>query len=234
MSDRGWVGFNVNYRLSPGATFPDHLVDIKRAIAWIRGHADAYGVDARFIAVTGGSAGGHLAAMTALTGGDPAFQPGFEDADTRVQAAVPFYGLYDLTDQSKTHARGFMSMLLEPIVLKAFYEDEPDKFRAASPVDQIHPDAPPFFVIHGDRDTMAPLADARVFVEKLRAISRAPVVYAEIRGAQHAFDLLVSPRSLSVIEGVGDWLDFLYHEGAHPIASSTAGPDLESPATARL
>jgi hypothetical protein len=74
---------------------------------------------------------------------------------------------------------------------------------------------------------MAPLADARVFVEKLRAISRAPVVYAEIRGAQHAFDLLVSPRSLSVIEGVGDWLDFLYHEGAHPVASSSANMDPE-------
>ena len=58
----GWVGFNANYRLSPAATWPDHLVDLKRALAFIREHADEYGVDPDFIAVTGGSAGGHLAA----------------------------------------------------------------------------------------------------------------------------------------------------------------------------
>ena len=59
----GWVGFNVNYRLSPRAKFPDHLVDCKRALAWIREHADEYGVDPDFIVVTGGSAGGHLSAL---------------------------------------------------------------------------------------------------------------------------------------------------------------------------
>lgn len=67
LARNGWVAFNVNYRLSPGATFPDHLVDLKYAIAWIRSHALQYGVDPSFIAVTGGSAGGHLAALVALT-----------------------------------------------------------------------------------------------------------------------------------------------------------------------
>ena len=60
-------------------------------------HADEYGIDPDFICVTGGSAGGHL---TALMGADrqrPAFQPGFEAADTSVAAAVPFYGIYDFT-----------------------------------------------------------------------------------------------------------------------------------------
>ena len=95
----GWVGFNADYRLSPTVKFPGHLVDLKRALVWIREHADEYGVDPNFIAVTGGSAGGHLCALMALTQNDPAFQPGFEDADTSVQAAVPFYGVYDLTDR---------------------------------------------------------------------------------------------------------------------------------------
>ncbi len=50
----GWVAFNVNDRLSPGATFPDHLIDLKRALVWIRAHAAEYDVDPSFIAVTGG------------------------------------------------------------------------------------------------------------------------------------------------------------------------------------
>ncbi len=94
----GWVGFNVDYRLSPGATFPEHIVDVKRAIAWVREHAHEYGADPDFICITGGSAGGHLTALAALTANDPALQPGFEDADTSVAAAVPFYGVYDLVE----------------------------------------------------------------------------------------------------------------------------------------
>lgn len=216
LSDRGFVGFNVNYRLSPGATWPDHLVDIKRAIAWIRAHADEYGVDPRFIAVTGGSAGGHLAAMAALTIGDRSYQPGFEDADTSVQAAVPFYGIYDLTGREGGDPPGFFRALLEPVVIKAFRDEEPEKFRDASPIEHIHPGAPPFLVIHGDRDSMAPLEGARRFVARLRAVSTAPVLYAEIPGAQHSFDVFVSPRSLPVIESVGHMLDHVYADVTRP------------------
>jgi acetyl esterase/lipase len=206
----GWVGFNVNYRLSPGATFPDHLIDLKRALAWIREHSDELGIDPSFIAVTGGSAGGHLTALMALTANDPRYQPGFEQADTTVQAAVPFYGIYDFTNRLGTHPRGFFRGLLEPYVMKAFFSEEPERFREASPLDRVRPDAPPFLIIHGDRDTLAPLADARLFVERLRAVSKAPVMYAELRGAQHAFDVFVSPRSVPVIEGVERFLAAVY------------------------
>ncbi len=201
----GWVGFNVNYRLSPVATFPDHLIDLKRALAWIRAHADELGVDPGFIAVTGGSAGGHLAALMALTAGDPRYQPGFEQADTSVQAAVPFYGIYDFTNRLGTHPRVFFR-LLERYVVKAFLDEEPERYREASPLDHIRPDAPPFLIIHGDRDTLAPLADARLFARELAAVSRAPVIFAELRGAQHAFDVFVSPRSIPVIEAVERFL----------------------------
>ncbi|MEL7208494.1 MAG: alpha/beta hydrolase, partial [Actinomycetota bacterium] len=54
LAANGWVGFNANYRLSPTATWPEHLIDLKRALAWIREHADDYGVDPDFVAVTGG------------------------------------------------------------------------------------------------------------------------------------------------------------------------------------
>src|SRR4029450_4266482 len=67
-----------------------------RALRWIRERMAEYGGDPDFVVVTGGSAGGHLAALLALTPNDPEFQPGFEDVDTSVTACVPFYGVYDL------------------------------------------------------------------------------------------------------------------------------------------
>lgn len=210
LSSAGWVAFNVNYRLSPGATFPDHLIDLKRALVWIRAHAAEYNVDPNFIAVTGGSAGGHLAALVALTANDPRYQPGFENEDTRVQACVPFYGVYDFTNRTGAFPKVFLKRLLQAHVMKAFLDEEPEKFAAASPMDCVGPDAPPFLVIHGDRDTLAPLSDAREFVRRLRAMSTSEVFYAEIRGAQHAFDVLLSPRSAPVIEGVERFLDAVY------------------------
>ena len=95
MAAQGWVCVAINYRLSPRDAWPAHIVDVKRAIAWIKDNIADYGGDPDYIAITGGSAGGHLTALAALTAGDPEFQPGFEDADTSVQAAVPFYGVYD-------------------------------------------------------------------------------------------------------------------------------------------
>jgi acetyl esterase/lipase len=77
---------SANYRLRPAARHPDHLVDLKRVIAWVRGHGHEFGADPATLFVSGSSAGGHLAALAALTPNDPAFQPGFEDVDTSVTA----------------------------------------------------------------------------------------------------------------------------------------------------
>jgi acetyl esterase/lipase len=217
MAAQGWVGFNVNYRLSPGATFPDHLVDCKRAIAWIREHADDYGIDPDFLCVTGGSAGGHLTALVGTTVGDPRFQPGFEDADTSVAAAVPFYGLYDFTpDGAFGSDPEIYRKFLEPIVMKAFVAEEPERFVEASPLHHVHPDVPPFLVIHGDRDTLAPIEDARAFVERMQAVSKEPVIYAEMRGAQHAFEVFPSLRTARVIEGVERFLSTLWERREAP------------------
>ena len=95
MASKGWVCVAINYRLAPRDPFPAHVIDVKRAIAWIRDHIADYGGNPDYIAITGGSAGGHLTALAALTANDPAYQPGFEDVDTTVQAAVPHYGVYD-------------------------------------------------------------------------------------------------------------------------------------------
>ncbi|MCX7619759.1 MAG: alpha/beta hydrolase [Acidimicrobiales bacterium] len=239
MASDGWVCFNVNYRLSPRATFPDHIVDVKRAIAWIREHADDYGIDPGFIAVTGGSAGGHLASLAALTAGDPWYQPGFEDADTSVQAAVPYYGVYDFTNRHGHWPDEAITRFIEPVVMKATREADPEKFAKASPLDQVHPGAPPFFVIHGDRDTLAPIEDARIFVERLRAVSEEPVYFLELHGAQHAFELFPSIRANQVTEAAAHFLDAVHNaylrEGGHlspsavreAVAEELGGPEVE-------
>jgi acetyl esterase/lipase len=207
----GWVGFNVDYRLSPRAKFPDHLVDLKKALAWIREHADEYGVDPDFIVVTGGSAGGHLCALMALTQNDPQFQPGFEEADTSVQAAVPFYGVYDLTDRDGNYNSTF-TRLMTDIVMGVGLEDSPESWAAYSPLDRITPDAPPMFVIHGDRDVLVPVPIARSFVAALREVSDQPVVYAELHGAQHAFEVFPSFRTVHTVEYVERFLHRVHSE----------------------
>jgi len=218
LAANGWVCFNLNYRLSPGATFPDHLIDLKAGLAWIREHAEQWGIDRDFIAVTGGSAGGHLATLMGLTANDPEYQPGFENADTSLQAAVPIYGVYDFTSRLGTNRLPFWYRRLERQIMKAFREEEPEKFRRASPIERIHAGAPPFLVIHGDRDTLAPVEEARYFADELRNVSKAPVVYAELKGAQHAFDLFCSPRTSHMLVAVLKFLD-----------ATHAGADAEAP-----
>ncbi|MCU0309920.1 MAG: alpha/beta hydrolase [Acidimicrobiales bacterium] len=233
MARHGWVGFNANYRLSPGATWPDHLVDIKQAVAFIRAHADEYGVDPSFVAVTGGSAGGHIAAMLALTADDRRYQPGFEDADASVQAAVPFYAVYDFTNRHDLMSPEFVSWFVEPMIMKAFLDEEPERFAEASPLDRIRADAPPFFVIHGDNDTLAPVEDARTFVERMGEVSEAPVAYLELHGAQHAFDTFTSIRTRRVVRAVDQFLTtaWIRHRAGHEPDQPAAGePGLPGPA----
>lgn len=206
LATNGWVAINANYRLSPRVGFPEHLVDCKRAIAWWREHAEEHGGDPGFLCVTGGSAGGHLCALVALTANDPRFQPGFEDVDTTMRAAVPFYGVYDFTNRLGTWHKETVRRFFEPIVVQRRMADDPDAFAAYSPLDQVHADAPPFLVVHGSLDTLAPVEDAREFVRLLREASRQPVLYAEMAGAQHAFEVFPSYRTARVIEGVERFL----------------------------
>jgi acetyl esterase/lipase len=206
LARRGWVCVSADYRLSPRATFPDPLVDVKRALAWVRSEGLAYGVDPDCVVITGGSAGGHLASLAALTPNEPAYQPGFEDADTRVQACVAFYGVYDFTDHGKHQRNRGLVRLLERQVMKCSFADARERYERASPFHCVSTEIPPFFVIHGDHDTLVPVGEARAFAEALRAASPGRVCYAEIPGAQHAFEIFPSLRTTFVVHGVERFL----------------------------
>ena len=227
LASNGWVGFNVDYRLSPRATMPEHVVDVKRAIAWVRENHEKLGVDPERICITGGSAGGHLCALAALTSADKSLQPGFEDADTSVRAAVPFYGLYDLLDSERRYSPGVREWLMGKVVVKADRESDPDAFRRVSPIHRVHPDAPPFLVFHGEHDTLVPVGDARAFAERLEAVSRNDVLYVELPGSEHAFDLAPSLRTARVIEGIERFLRTVIASGGSTVDTGMRENELE-------
>ena len=202
----GWVCVAPNYRLSPSATFPDHLVDVKLALRWIRQRVADYGGDPDFVVITGGSAGGHLASLAAFTANDPAYQPGFEDVDTSVAACVPFYGAYDLAGRFGGVGADGMGGLIERLVLKRKLADDPAAFALASPLDRIAAGAPPFMVVHGASDSLVPIGEARAFAARLREVSTCPTVFLELPGAQHAFEIFHSVRSEAVVRAVHRFL----------------------------
>ncbi|KAA9158269.1 alpha/beta hydrolase [Amycolatopsis acidicola] len=211
MARRGWVCVAINYPLSPRARWPEHIVAVKRAVAWIRDNIGEYGGDPTFLAATGGSAGGHLAALLALTANDASLQPGFAEADTTIQACAPHYGVYDFAATSGSPASEFrLKTLLARYVVGKDPVAHLDEYIAASPLDRVNDKAPPFFVIHGQRDTMVPVREAREFVRRLREASPNPVAYAELPGAQHAFDIFPSIRSAHVVRGVERFLEWSY------------------------
>jgi acetyl esterase/lipase len=209
LAARGWVCVSIGYRVSPRHTWPDHIVDVKRALAWVKENIADYGGDPNFVAITGGSAGGHLTALAALTPNDPKYQPGFEEADTSVAAAVPVYGRYDWFSTTGDGRREFVG-LLEKLVVKEDFGAHRDIYLDASPIRRLRADAPPFFVLHGHNDSLIPVGEAEEFVDELRAVSKSPVAYAELPNAQHAFDIFSSPRAHQSAEAVARFLSWVY------------------------
>jgi acetyl esterase/lipase len=146
----------------------------------MREHAPTYGADASTLVVAGSSAGAHLAAMAALTPNSTALQPGFERADTHVSAAVCLYGFYGSPN---------------------WIERESDASWA--PIEHLDEDAPPMLVAHGTHDSFVPVTAAREFVQQFRTVApERPLVYLELPGAQHTFDLYHSVRFHAVIDAV--------------------------------
>jgi acetyl esterase/lipase len=175
LASQGWVCISANYRQQSAGGFPDPLIDVKQVIAWVREHGREYGAHPTAVFLAGSSAGAHLASMAALTPNDPRFQPGFQRADTSVAGAICLYGYYG------------------PVA-----SGEPP----SSPLAYVSTEAPPCFVAHGDQDTLVVVEDARRFARQLRATSASPVVYAELPGAQHGFDVFRSRRLETVVDAI--------------------------------
>lgn len=210
LAEQGWVCLSIEYRVAPHHRWPRHVIDVKTAIAWARANVDKFGGDRNFVAVAGASAGGHLAALAALTPDDPDFVTELPaGADTSVDAVAGIYGRYDWQDRSTPERVQFVDFL-ERVVVKKSIRRHPDLYRKASPIARVHPQAPPFLVIHGSRDTVIPVEQARGFVDRLRAVSRSTVGYLELPGAGHGFDLIDGARTGAMATAIGLFLNEIH------------------------
>jgi acetyl esterase/lipase len=196
---RGWIVVAINYRLAPRSPWPAQIHDVTRALGWIKQSIATYGGDPDRVIVAGGSAGGQLASLLALSAHDPTWRP--EDmsdlSDWSVRGCLSYYGVLEMTGDDahwNGMGRGLRRLLVQTVV-KLPYEGNEPTYAALSPYDRITFDAPPFFVVQGTNDTLVDVNVARGFVTKFRAVAFAPIYYVELPFTQHSFDLTASPRT---------------------------------------
>lgn len=186
----GYVGLSINYVLAkPGhPTWPQNLYDGKTAVRWLRKNAKRLHVDADHIGVIGGSAGGHLAAMLALTGAEAGLDPPgpYGEYSCCVQAAVDLYGPADLTDWPSS--KGLAMLPGTPA-------EKPELYRLASPVNHARRSAPPLLILHGTADGTVPVEQSQRLADALKKAGAEHELLV-IEGAPHSFHLQPKQRDL--------------------------------------
>ena len=188
LSGQGWVCVSADYRLArtPADGHPASLVDVKLLIAWLRTEGHLIGADPSTLVLVGTSAGAHLAAMAALTAGEPRYQPGFEQADTSISGFVGFAGYY-----------GRLS----------------DELEGTSPFDHLDSSAcPPGLIVHGSRDTQTSQFEAQLLAQRIGEQS-GRCAFALLPGAHHTFDLLDSVRFRGVRQATAAFCQGLLADG---------------------
>lgn len=206
--EKDYAVASVNYRLSGEAVFPAGLQDVKAAIRWLRAHCEKYLLDTDRIAACGGSSGGNFAAMVCLTDHVPFFDDeslGNMDCSCSVSAAVDFFGPIDfLTMDEQLIESGYgpadhgQADSPESRYLGARLSDVPLKVALASPMTYIHKDMPPILIQHGRLDTLVPVQQSILFVEKLIEIVPADKFEFDIiEGAGHGDPLFEAEHNMN-------------------------------------
>ncbi len=156
LTDHGFAVANISYRMSYEAVFPAQIHDCKAAIRWLRAHAGEYGYDATRVGVIGTSAGGHLAMLLGVTGGNQFLEGevgGHLDQSSRVQAVVDLFGASDFVYRSRNQPsktedpQGPVYKLLGGAVTQNLA-----KAKRASPICHLTADDPPLLIVHGEKD----------------------------------------------------------------------------------
>lgn len=196
---RGWVVVSINYRLAPTHPWPAQIDDTKLALAWVKRTIAAHGGDPDNIVVAGGSAGGHLASLLALTANSDEWRTTTTPpVDLSVKGCISFYGVLEMLGDStvwRRHEKGLLG-LLEGFVMQRALADDTSTYWLSSPLQRVAPDAPPFLVIQGKNDTLVDHSVARHFVSTFRQTVSNPRLWSvTLPLTQHAFDLTPSPRT---------------------------------------
>jgi len=208
--NRGYSVVSINYRMSGEAKFPALVHDMKAAIRWIRGNAQAFLFKPGKIAAWGGSAGGYLAAMAGVSAGIAELEDlslGNPDQPSHVQAVVDWFGPTDflkmdeqlaecgLAPQAGQEHNGESSP--ESLLLGAKITEIPDLVQAANPESYIRADAPPFLIQHGTKDDTVPYQQSLNLADRLRAaLEPQKVTLQLLEGARHGDARFGSPENL--------------------------------------
>lgn len=186
---RGYAVADVDYRLSREAVYPAQLDDVKAAIGWLHAYAGELGLDRARFAAWGESAGGHLAALAALTG-----------AAGSVAAVVDWYGVAAVDGVRAPLPDG------DPVVwlLGGQPSELPALAAEASPLRHVHPAAPPFLCMHGTADQVVPYQHSEVLAEALRGQGVRCDLHP-VPGADHVF--FGAPDVGKLVETSIDFLD---------------------------
>ncbi|MBO8157305.1 MAG: DUF1992 domain-containing protein [Bacillaceae bacterium] len=190
-AEKGCVSVSMNYRLSQEATFPAQLVDVKRAIIWLKEHAPDYHIDPERIGIWGHSSGGHLAAMAGLVEDDELENLNVNRKHNgKVHAVVASAAPTDLKSMGGWHDRADSP---ESKLIGNTVADHHDLANQASPLHYVHQNHPPFLLIHGEKDNIVPASQADILYEALHDVS-----IWKIKGAGHHYE-----------NGLYDWDDIL-------------------------
>ena len=184
-AQKGYVTATMQYRFVNEVKFPEQVFEAKAALRWLKQNADNYFIDTSKIALIGGSAGAHLALMTAYTADVDEFNESKDPVSYNVQAVVDLYGPVDLTTP---YARE------HPIIVNMFgktYQEDPGIYGSSSPVKYITKDTPPTLVFQGTIDDLVPVSQSDTLVARLKRAG-VPVEYHRLKGWPHAMDVEVN------------------------------------------
>jgi len=182
LAARGFVTALVSYRLSGEAKYPAALNDCKAALRCLRANAAKWKLDPQRIGCMGGSAGGHLSGLVAMTSGLAQFDGNgpYKDQPSTVQAAIVMAATQDLVaaNQDKppnTSAIAFFG---------SSYQEKPEIYVQASPITHVRAGVPPTIFIEGEKDSLK-IGRAEM-QEKLKALGIETAVYT-LKDAPHPF-----------------------------------------------
>lgn len=191
LAERGYVVFDIDYRLAPPPRWQDAPGDVKCAVGWVKANAERYGVDPARIALVGHSAGGHLALLSAYTSGDDRLPPSCAVADTGVSAVAAFYPPTDLRRLYSMEWPWSSPNVVGLDSTRAFVggtpSTDPARYRISSPTARVDPEDPPTFLVHGAADRLVPSEQSRRLAEQLREAG-VDHRFVELPWANHAFD----------------------------------------------
>jgi acetyl esterase/lipase len=184
--NRGYAVVSVEYRFAQEAIFPAQIQDCKAAIRFLRANHEKYGLDPDRIGAWGSSAGGHLVALLGTAGDSKELEGDGPNKEfsSRVQCVVDFYGPTDMLQISNLPSRIQHATVNSPEarLLGGLIEQRKDLARAANPIIYITKDAPPFLIMHGDKDDLVPFNQSELLEAALKQAGTEVTLYKVVGG----------------------------------------------------